>query len=158
MGKGEKEGMAKEGDSLGALLSWQEEGGGGWLRHPIASPPVLKKTTVSLPEIKTQAWICWTQILMPKTSFLQCQMGLILLLLNPSQRYFSFINLFRRHVTFCSLFLTLPCPLDRAWRNALSDMRWGYSGIIGRVCPSPQILVIVAGRCSLSSQTGKLHS
>lgn len=46
---------------LGALLSWQEEGGGGWLRRPIASPPVPRKTTVRLPEIKNQPWIFWAQ-------------------------------------------------------------------------------------------------
>lgn len=41
---------------LGPLLSWQEGGGGGWLRHPIASPPVPWKITVGLPEMKTQPW------------------------------------------------------------------------------------------------------
>lgn len=35
--------MAKERGLLGALLSWQEVGGGGWLRHPIALPPVPQK-------------------------------------------------------------------------------------------------------------------
>lgn len=58
---GEKGRDGKGRGLLGALLSWQEEGGGGWLRHPIASPPVLREITVILPEIKTQPWISWTQ-------------------------------------------------------------------------------------------------
>lgn len=42
-GQGGKGSDGKGRGLLGALLSWQEVGGGGWLCHPIASPPVPQK-------------------------------------------------------------------------------------------------------------------
>ena len=59
-GQGGKGSNGRKRGLLGALLSWQEVGGGGWLCHPIASPPVPWKTTVILPEMKIQPWISWT--------------------------------------------------------------------------------------------------
>lgn len=38
----------------GGLLSWQDVGGGVWLRHPVASPPVPQNATTGLPERKTR--------------------------------------------------------------------------------------------------------
>lgn len=144
---------------LGALLSWQGEGGGGWLCHPIASPPVLRKTTVSVPETKTQPRISRTQALDARKMLLTALdvsycTGVVLCVLG----YFSIVCLFRAPVKCRLPFLTLPCPFDTAWRNAISHMWWGYSCMVGRVCPRPQIMVVVAGWCSLSSQTGNLHS
>lgn len=137
---------------LGAVLPWQEAGGGGWLRHPIASPPVLWKISVSLPEMKIQPWIPCTQTLDPTKMFITILSVLLYFIRNCN----LCVYLFRTHRALP--LVTPSCSFDIAWRNAISHMWWSYSCIVGRVCPSSQTVVIVTEWYSLLCQAGNLPS